>query len=317
MERNITLDYFKLFLSILVVTIHLPIVITDSQFIMGGFILTINKIAVPCFFILNGFFLSEKIKNNISILKYLKKLLILILTWNLIYIYYVPMPLLNISQKIAILFLGSFHLWYLSALFGAIIVLYVLVKKFSIGWKTLLTLSFIFLALGYYIEFINFSKDKMSFFDPYLYRNFIFFGFPFVSIGYLLSKYKEALSLFHVKYIIIISLFLIFLFFGEVILLKNKELFFDFYLSLFFLCPILFLFVSKYSKVVVTDGFIGNLSQAIYFIHPLCITLVINVFSLNYFNGISSLMLLPIILFFTSIVSVGIIQINKRIRIFL
>ncbi len=77
MERNITLDYFKIFLSVLVITIHFHSKSADyysdlaTSFICNG----IARIAVPCFFIINGFYLY-RLKDRKSIGNYLSKILV-------------------------------------------------------------------------------------------------------------------------------------------------------------------------------------------------------------------------------------------------
>lgn len=87
-ERNPALDYFKILLSILVITIHIYPLFDKLSFsswaISGG----IARIAVPCFFVFSGYFIASKIDDPKATFKYLKHLLIIYVVWALIYFPY-------------------------------------------------------------------------------------------------------------------------------------------------------------------------------------------------------------------------------------
>ena len=89
MQRNITLDYFKIFLCILIVLIHArPLFEGWGSLSLLGWLISngVSRIAVPCFFILSGFFFSPKLNQWDQIKKYIKKLLIVYVTWSVIYL---------------------------------------------------------------------------------------------------------------------------------------------------------------------------------------------------------------------------------------
>lgn len=313
-EREITLDYFKLVMSFLVITIHLCSYNDLQEFVKTGGLLTLNRIAVPCFFLLNGYFLQDKLKDNGYLKSYLKKIIVFILVWNLIYLYKVPMPIFNIYEKIMVLFLGSYHLWYLSALFIGVLLFYFL-QKYIKNFKILIVISFLCFLSGYLIQY-QLSKDTViSFFEPYLIRNGLFFGLPFLILGNIIGR-RQNIEISNKKLYILLFILLL-LFILEINISKNIAYSLDFYISVYFLAPVLFLVVLKNKKTSLSDGYISSLSQGIYFIHPLMILLVVSGLQLDYYDGISALYLLPLVIFLTMVVSAGVIELNKRIKIFI
>lgn len=84
MGRNITLDYFKMFLCILIITIHIPPLFSEQlNEIYGWFIYNgIARTAVPIFFIINGYFLHNKIHRWEIVKKYLSKLTIIYISFG-------------------------------------------------------------------------------------------------------------------------------------------------------------------------------------------------------------------------------------------
>lgn len=69
MERNILLDYVKIILSILVITIHMQPLFDYGEF--RGWIIThgIARVAVPIFFITGGYYIAGKLDDVKSLKK--------------------------------------------------------------------------------------------------------------------------------------------------------------------------------------------------------------------------------------------------------
>ena len=306
--RNLSLDYFKVFLAICIVLLH------------GGWLYDINeligflhvngffRIAVPLFFIINGYYFY-----NISSLSALKKwsirILILYFIWTVVYL---PIMIhsLTLSQVFIYLFTGYFILWYLVAMFMAGLLLFFL-KKYSD--KFLILLSFIFLFFGYLIQLIS----SMAIFSGFmgevfnwgpLHRNFIFFGFPFVTIGYLIKKNNIDLSF---KIGILLSLlFLIILSLESFINYKLFHKAIDILLSLFFLCPIIFLIVKKI-KIPGSSKNVANFSTGIFLIHAYIL------FFLRYFFNMENTLLCIFTVIISCFASLVLIQLNKKLKFLL
>ena len=86
-----------------------------------------------------------------------------------------------------------------------------------------------------------------------------------------------------------------------------------FVVSIFF-CPALVLAVFRNSKYAESDGYVGLLSAAIYFIHLFAIMLVRRIFG---FGGVNYIYALPMVYILSAMMSVAIIELNKRFKIFL
>ncbi len=323
MKRNITLDYTKLFLSFLVVIIHNPI-FTDFRYVSTLIVNGLARVAVPCFFVLNGLYLGKVLSDKSSFKKYIRKLFTYYVVWMLIYSPFylfgykndiITSVILNISN---ILF-GFWHLWYIIALIGGVMCLYYLRKKNFSDNKILLLAVLLFLV-GWMIQKVELFYPNgegligLMIRSSFPSRNFLFMGFPFVAIGYLISKedfLKKLKSNFSNIYILLLLFILLF---AETTLhfLMIGRRGFDFYLALIILCPAFIVFLRTKSKTInVEDDFISKLSAAIYFIHPLVLY-----FTKSAFPDFLSTERYVLILFFSIVFGSALIYANKRLKIF-
>lgn len=147
------LDILKYISSILIIILHLRPFLNFSNELDLAFNNIITRICVPIFFIITGYFVAKKGKNNPNYIKdYIRKTIPLYLIWSLIYIpiiiatviQYLPaisnyisqfnlplyylIPLLIIAIPIAIimtlLYTGTYyHLWYFPAIICSLLVL--------------------------------------------------------------------------------------------------------------------------------------------------------------------------------------------------
>jgi len=312
MQRNITLDYFKIFLSILVITIHISYphhtegALRWWWYIPNG----IARMAVPFFFIVNGYFFANKIDNKKAIKKYLIHLLIIYTTWFFIYLRPLVYQTVDVSIisdcRIDILLksylLGYFHIWYLPAVIGGIILL-TLLRKVIKKDITILIFAVLLYLTGYILEPY---KDSL-----YFVRNGLFFGFPFITIGYYLQKVD--ITKIKNEYVILCSIVMLILLLLESNFAYNSILTRDLYLSLLVLCPALFILTMKYSveRSNKLSLYVGSLSSAIYFSHIYVMFKSYTLFT------VTPLTRFLIVLLITIPVSIFIIFVNKRIKIFL
>ncbi|SHF72273.1 acyltransferase family protein [Dysgonomonas macrotermitis] len=312
MERNITLDYFKIALSICVIIAHNPFVSiyppegndlwNQFLYILGWeTTYSLGRIAVPAFFIINGFFLN--LDDRAKVIKYVTKLIKLYIVWAIFYLpcYY---PYLDIKSFFIIFATGYYHLWYFPALIGAVIMLF-FIHKIIKNKYALLIIAFTLFCIGYWIQ----DKNPYDNFELLKYRNFIFFGIPMVTIGYVLRQF----DLQRIKKILpyIIVLFAIILF-TEVYIYMEQQRVNNLYFSFFLICPALFIYFLINGKMGkdTSNGVIPLLSSAVFYIHPIIIRWTALLFDIDVIT-------FPYVVITTFIIAYLIIQVNKTIKIFL
>ncbi|MDR2955351.1 MAG: acyltransferase family protein [Prevotella sp.] len=300
MERNLGLDYFRVILSILVITPHAqPLFEEDS---LVGWLISngIARIVVPCFFIISGYFLSSKLDDKKALKKYLLHLLLVYVVWSVIY---VPVYYNSIEPRSFITFalMGYYHLWFLPALIIGVIML-ILGNKLTKNKNILLASGIVLYIIGYIME--NRGLPYRSFY------NGIFFGYPFIVSGYFLknNNIKDGIKNL---YLYIIALFSLVTLLLESYLGYKDEIYHNVFLSLYIICPALFLLVIKNSHYTKAKDYMAKLAAGIYFIHILVLTAIVPLSEeYNIYN-------LPLIILVSVLLSIFIIFVNKRIKIFL
>ncbi|MCK0743645.1 acyltransferase family protein [Chromohalobacter nigrandesensis] len=268
-------------------TLAVIVVISHAQVLMGyselGYQLTVQglfRIVVPIFMMASGYFFISVIRSQ-SLFRWLKKVVSMYLFWMLVYVYFwLDIPAVTpyeILKLLRVAVMGYHHLWFLSALIGAAIMLYMLrnlpLKALLVLALTLYAMGMFFIYAGHYHLFAGTPLDVL-FNEIWFYRNFLFFGFPFFCTGYLLRCW-ERLSQWDRRYYMLWSLGGALLLMGESYLnyigLEGQPAF-DMYLSLLIFCPGLFLWVSS-MQVPGDSTSLAYYATALYFIHPLFISL--------------------------------------------
>lgn len=342
-ENNINyqnLDILKYISSILIMILHLRPFINFSDQLDLAFNNIITRICVPIFFIITGYFVAKKEKRNENYIdNYVKKTIPLYLIWSLLYvpviigtiIQYLPIineylskiniaiPLLivlsiiaiPIAILIALCYTGIYyHLWYFPAIIFSLLLLKRWKKKFNI--KYLLIISFVLLLFGatetYYGILPLSIKELLSYYYNIFFttRNFLFFGLFYVVLGYFIGSKEKVYSKYCFAKLIVSFFLLIF----EAILLHDIDRLNS---NILLSCVPLtyYLFISSIyitNKMKIKFQF-GNYSKYYYFIHPMIIFLVSLLFkNISEYPYINIL----IVLLFTHIISVLIIQIKKK-----
>lgn len=307
MERNITIDYLRLFLSILVITIHVqPLFHADTEI---GWLISngLARIAVPCFFIINGYFLGDKILSWKSTSKYITKLLIIYAVWVLIYFY--NSTGWDLKMSVIIFSFGYSHLWYIVALIVGTLLLFV-ANKIIRNQNVLFVICILLFLTGATLQSI---MDINSVIDLFKTRNALFVGLPFIFLGnYIKTKKNDIEKIGNKTVLSLLALSIAILLLESYICFTNNSGK-DLYYSLITVCPLLFIFTLKHSKHSINDGYIGLLASGIYFTHILAMGIVNSIFP----HEELKIHILPLIVFLSMIISVVVIQLNKRIKIFL
>ncbi|WAC03796.1 acyltransferase family protein [Lacinutrix neustonica] len=287
-SRNILLDIFKIIVALFVIALHCRFLLDLNPIIYQIFGNGIFKIAIPLFFCVNGFFLFNVFKRN-HIKIWVKRVGVLYVIWMLIYSYLrVYLNDFNLLKMIAIFLFGFNHLWYLAALFLGGILLY----PFRNASNNVLIISAICLySIGIIIQYLGVLHelarfpllDKLMSYPP-LHRNFLFYAWPFLSIGYVIrrsnfhTKFKKAtvIILINISFLALVIDCLVNFYYlsHEVILNMN--------LSFLLFGPVLLITAFSFQvRSKLNSKLLSSYSIAIYLVHPLIIFLIFNVVTLS------------------------------------
>lgn len=334
------IDILKYICAILIIILHLRPFQEFSNELDLAFNNIITRICVPMFFLITGYFIAKKEKDNPNYIKdYIKKTIPLYLVWSIIYIpviigyglsnieivtsylssitipiyFLIPMMLflIPIVLIIALIYTGVYyHLWYFPALIFSLIVLAKWKKKFQI--KYLLILSFFLLLFGatetYYGVLPPNLKELVTYYYHLFFttRNFLFFGLFYVVLGYFIGLKKEVYSKYCFEKLVICIFLLIF----EALFLHDTERL-DSNILLFCIPITYYLFIST---IYITNNIklkfpFRALSKYYYLIHPMIIFVTSLLFQNLIHHPYQNII---IVLIITHIISIIIIQIKKK-----
>ncbi len=183
--RSSGLDYLKFVMAIMVIGIHCASIGYHSE--LWG-VLTAQglfRIAVPVFFIINGYYLYDSIRKG-KATTVVGQLFGLFCCWQLAYLYfYYELAFTDPTEFLLTLLVGYHHLWYLSSLVVAVIAVYFIRRASSarlLCCAVALYLFGVFLQYGSNYQWFPLQQGHL------FYRSAIFLGLPFVLIGFLLKR---------------------------------------------------------------------------------------------------------------------------------
>lgn len=308
MDRNLSIDIFKMCLAVFVVFLHTGFFYDISQEISFLLVQGFFRIAVPAFLVITGyyfFFITDRKK----FLTWLSRVVILFLIWN---IFYLPLWFTsNLKMVLFTLFNGYFVLWYLSgtALAGCLLFLLRDLKS-----QYLLILSLLLYAIGWAIQEVGNLHvfpgiiDKLLNFTP-LYRNFLFLCFPFLALGFLIHKHRSYVDRYKINIGLVLGLL------GLVIIESylnynfiSKAEGLDQLFVLFLAVPILFIYVLRLEIKGRTKS-LASLSAAIFLIHPLFLFFFRQIIPTHQYTLISLFVLLSSIL-----AGLILVRLNQRLK---
>ncbi len=311
MERNAALDLLKVFMAFAVVGIHAGFLKEYSENISYIFTQGIFRLAVPIFFIINGYYFYSFLNKKKSIFIWLKHMLVMYLIWSLIYIY-----LFGAENGIVKTFVyGWGHLWYVPATMEAGILLYLL-RNIGDKYKVILIFItygiclFVYYFGNYHIVDSALVNDLLN--RSVVRRNFLLAAFPMFSIGFLIAKYniRDKYTLRNIFLFLFLSFFILILEGSINLIFADKTKGFDYLLSILLVAPLLFILVLR-STWITKSRTLSDISTIIYFIHQIFIHLAVYLG----INGGTSTMIFVIGLSLLS--SMILIPLNKKVKIFL
>lgn len=289
--RNNNLDILKIVLAFLVVALHIfPVSKLEgiagliSYEIASG----ITRIAVPTFFLISGYFLRNKLEDKTYLFKYAKRILLLYLVWQLIYvpdlIRFYNLGWFSHFELVLKLIYGYWHLWYLLASVIAVALLYVS-RQLTLKIKGIVIV--LLLSIGYSYQIAYQSGFLHDLDAQFVYeimgttRNFVFFAFPMMLIGTLYENWKKAISkikrfYFPLWILLLLEVYCYYQF-------KVKAM--DFLIVLPLLSMLTFVVV-KEAKPIYEGKINATFSLGIYLCHPYVIRLVYEFFPQKTFGYI-------------------------------
>lgn len=314
-SRNFSLDILKLILAIFVVALHCQFFYEYNQMISYLTVQGLFRIAVPTFFLINGYFFSNAVEHK-NVKEWMIRVFVLYAVWLVIYspLWFEP----NMKSIILDVFIGYYHLWYINAMLlsGALLIL---VKRMNVRSLLVLVLT-LFISgvaiqyLGNYHVFETEVLDKISNFT-FSHRNFLFLGFPFFAIGYLFKTQnwhnkltqKQTLSIVILGFgLLIFESYLNYSFTGEGV---------DNLFSLLLVCPFLFVYTinlkTKNTFHSNTSKTIAMLSTGIYLLHPWIIEIITS------FSEFNQTFLTLLTILGSLLTAMILIKINEKVKFIL
>lgn len=205
MKQYKTINVLKFLCAIFIIVIHT----VNSEVDTGYFFITTARIATPLFFMITGYFLSDKIYNKDfqGIHRYAMKIFKLYCIWSIVYIIgahqnYFCYPTLRESIKNILklfVFYGTYaHLWYLISCFVAVYIVYFLIN--SIGTKgSIIVSSLLYTGCLFFDSYYFLSPDILleKVINPYredfgeIWNSFLWI-LIFLVIGIAVKKYYDG-----------------------------------------------------------------------------------------------------------------------------
>lgn len=277
--RNNNLDILKVVMAFLVVALHIfPVSKIEGVEGLISFEIAsgVTRIAVPTFFLISGYFLRNKLNDSFYLWKYAKRILMLYLIWQLIYlpdlIFYYNLGWLSTTNVFLKLIYGYWHLWYLLATAISVGLLY-LFRILTLSAKIVLIVLLLFVGYGFQIGIQSNYIHNLDI--RFLYeiigttRNYLFFALPMMMIGTLYELWKDWIS--KVQWSLIPMWVLLLVEVGLYYKYKVKAMDFLFVLPL--LSMLTFYWVNE-SKSITTQTIHPTLSLGVYLCHPYAIRIV-------------------------------------------
>lgn len=269
--RNAAVDALKLLLALFVVGIHGSFLDDVNRF--AGYLLHngLFRVAVPTYLVINGFYFERVGSKDFR--KWFLRLLGVFWIWTTLYsVFWFPAAHERPFSILKAYTVGYYQLWYLSAAALAGAVLYL-----ARGWRTGLLLAAAVALYGCGL-LLQFAPDipaldgtvlaELGRNDLY-YRNFLFFGVPFMALGMLISRHEASLAA-SARWVMPLSVL------GVALVLVESALYWwltpaphpelDLMVTLFPACPALFL-MARQIHVAGNSKLLSQLATGIYLVH--------------------------------------------------
>ena len=330
-------DYLRIICSFLVILIHVSsqyyyrFDINSYEFKIAYYYNGFSRFSVPNFFMISGaLFLNKDLSFKIIFNKYIKRIIIHILLWSIIYAFInINLKELNIKKKFFEIINGPYHLWYLYATIG----LYILIPftrricqnkdllKSFINFNFIILFiipNYIYIISYYSIEIsniLNVINSKLNFYILSVNNFYFIFGYYLHMKNAINKEFKITIYILGLISIIFSTK----ISYDFAFIKKKKIIHFSHtFFNIFFTSISIFIFFKNYFNKLKTNNiidiiiqYISQLTFGIYLIHPLIIQTMkdLNIFYLQ----INIIFLIPFITLFIFILSLIFIIVLKNI----
>lgn len=320
MERLKYLDYFKVLLALMVVGLHAE-VFGGRESLLGYLLVNgVFRIAVPVYFLINGYFLQKSFSVEAGLGAWFYRVFWLYVVWALVYLpFYFPSDysFREVGLFFVNVFVGYWHLWYLVATLLGGVFLY---RARNVGVLLSSLMAIAFFLVGWSIQVsraYGFVSDPLLakvVSQSWVSRNFLFVGFPFLTIGALIFRCQDVVNKIPLRNIVFFS------FLGLALLLcesfvnyQAQGLYkanFDVMLSLLLVCPAVFLVFLRLSG---SGGWAdaGKFSSALYLVHPAVLLMLSGLLGRDYQWYV------PVVYFVSAVLALVVLFSRSRIRFLL
>ncbi|MTH34970.1 acyltransferase family protein [Paracoccus limosus] len=190
MKRIHSLDYLKTVFAVLVVFAHtnwMQANMSPRVFVVGNGLL---RMLVPLFCVIAGYFLFHAVQRG-KTRKWLLRVLMLYVFWMALYYPHWRGQVTGLRSLGTTLFWGYLHLWFLSGLLLAGLALTGLLalgRRLAPGWEIWFVIlpATLCALVGVTLEYLDLSG--LASVSAQRYRNGLFLCFPFLVIGFMLSR---------------------------------------------------------------------------------------------------------------------------------
>lgn len=317
MKRSLSLDLFKIVLCIIIIAIHLQPLFETRNLLEWYIGAGVGRLTIPCFLLINAYFLASRIDDWLAVKKYLKHLLTVYAVWSAFYFYfyYQAEPLKQIILNIV---MGYHHLWYVSALIWGVLILYISKKYIKSDLQLLVFALLLYLVgsvdeMSQIIPNMLLAKGEQQTLIPsfYFYRNGLFLAFPILTIGYLLKKWKVDTLFRSWQLLAIASISLISMLFIAYDGFPVRELHDLNFPALFFAPAMLLLFIKHplFVEKATWNEYLGYIPNGVYYIHVF--------FIYKFYSVDNNIYNIPIVFVTSVLATIVLTFVNKRIKIFL
>lgn len=330
-KRNNSIDFFRLFCAVLVVTIHTTPFQGINELLSFFVSNILARIAVPFFFVVAGYYYIGSLEQNrVIVKKTLCHLIALYCFWSLVYVSVDFMGVLRgctalrgfiVNSIVSFLFLGvREHLWYMIALIYAVVIVTIFRSVNKIKFLYFLTLFLYIvgcLGCSYYKigENIPILRELIHIQQFTYVRRYFLMGLPFFMSGYLIHQLEKKLQKVSLKILISCMVCCVLMFLTEICAVYYFEIaenvIITFALYVLIVCTVIILLRfplysrNKWAYVCKTT------STFMYYSHPLVIYVLkcyANIMQVELMN----IMIFGIVLLVTMLGGLMISKINKK-----
>ncbi len=275
-KRYVWLDIMRLFLACVVVLAHGYFLFDISVGLFASYFNGAARIVVPYFCLLTGFYFVKVLERGIW--RWMLQVGVIYVIWTCVY---TPFIIAGSDEKLLkfvyYLIFGHAHLWYLSALIGGALVLAAL---HELSDRVLLALALGLFTIGYAIQWyvnVGIGLDNIERVNAVyaVFRNFLFFGFPCLTVGYVIRRSGLFLAwstrTLWIGLIVTSAMLAFETWVGFQIIRLNGIL--DMIWSSIFVAPFIFALCMRI-ETSWDARWLAPLSAELYLVHPLLISLV-------------------------------------------